>query len=229
MKNYKRWFQLSVLVLVVWFSSMGCVTKALWRNGTVSDTYNENIIAFYMSPKVDKIAFLSHQYHYIFDKNTASFINLLKNKNFLNLRQSNLRVDASVMLDQENQMRTFIHVEFPEKTLRPEQINYLVNNGFRVYGIPPRIVAKGGAVPQRSEEVIYMNNYTLEGRRYLANTQVNQQALKLTQPMPVTIRTFKKEGDVTLYKLVMTPLSVTADAGLILTGAVLFPFVWLAK
>jgi hypothetical protein len=215
--------------MVIGFSSMGCVTKSLWRNGTVSNTYNEQIIAFYMSPKVDKIAFLGNKYHYIFDKNTATFIDLLKHKEFLNLRQSNLEVGASVMLDKDNQMRTDIHVEFAKATLNPEQLSYLLNHGFRTYSIPPRIVAKGESVPVRSEEAIYMNNYTLEGKRYLANGQVNQQASKLTQPMPLTIRTFKKEGDVTLYKVVMTPLSVTADAGLILAGAVLFPFMWLAK
>ena len=211
-KNYKYWFQAFVLVSVLLFSSMGCVTKNLWRNGSIVEDYNEKIISFYANKASGKLIFIGEKYHYIFSKNSQEFIELLSKKEFLKLKQEDLSVLTSVYLDKDNRVMSYIHVSFDTSLLNKQQLEYLTAQNFRY---------RGGEK--------YQNTYTLIGKRYQSKETVNNRVLKLTHPMSLKIETFRKEKNISLYKVLMTPLAVTADAGLALAGAVVLPIIWLAK
>jgi len=230
MKNYKRWFQGFILVTVVWFSSFGCMTKDLWSGGSVHGSYNDEVISFYLSPKKSTVIFMSDKYHYIFNQNTDKFIEVLKNRDFLNLQQENLIIQPTVFFDRKNRTYVNIHISFNEKTITEEQRVFLINHGFtRGYDMSELQAQIGQKVPTTSNTILYMNNYNIEGTRYLANRDVNNRAYKLKQPIFLKFDTYKKEGVITAEKVLMTPLALAGDAGLILAGAIVLPIVWLFK
>ena len=66
----------------------------------------------------------------------------------------------------------------------------------------------------------YALNYHLSGKRYQATAEVNNHVIKLKNPINIEVVEFKvTDKKSTLYKVAMTPLGVTADAGLIVIGA----------
>jgi len=205
-KNYKYWFQAFALLSVLLFSFMGCVTKELWRNDSIVEHYNEKIISFYANKSSGKLIFIGEKYHYIFSKNSEEFIELLSKKEFLKLKQEDLAVETSVSLDKDNRVISHIDVSFDTSLLNRQQLEYLTAQNFRY---------RGGEK--------YQNTYTLIGKRYKSKEAVNNRVLKLSHPLSLKIETSRKEKDITLYKVLMTPLAMTADAGLGLAGVVYLP------
>ena len=231
MKSYKYLFQLFVVVTVTWFSSMGCVTKDLWSSGgSTHGSYNDEIISFYLSPQKNTVVFISDDYHYIFEENTESFISFLQERDSLNLQKENLTIQPTLHLSQNNQTYVNIHVAFNGDMITVAQKKILEQHGFTKGYTPPHI---GGDTRQSRNNfpniLHYMKNYTIKGRRYLANSEVNMVANRLKQPIFLKFHTYKDKGNVTAEKVLMTPLTVAADAGLILAGAIVVPLVWLFK
>ena len=226
MKNYKYWFRAFVFVTLLGFSSIGCVTKNLWRTGVISEHYSETIISFYANKQKEQLVFIGKKYHYLFNKNSYDFIDFLDKREFLNISQKDLRVTSSVSFDDNNRVMTYIYVNLKKEHLSSNQISYLTSHKFRETFRPPHI---GKEYRDKRELLGYSRNYTIVGRRYLANNEVNNKVLKLKYPMNLNIETFRKEKDVSLYKVLMTPLAVTADAGLVLAGAVILPIIWITK
>jgi hypothetical protein len=210
MKNYKRWFHVFVLITVVWFSSMGCVTKGLWRD-TDTKVYNETIIAFYSNPIKNEIIFIGKKYHYIFNEGTIGLQEVLKSKELLALNKSNLQIHTYTEKKDSSVVHTGLGIHFEEKGLNLEQKNWLINHGFNLYN---------NYVPMRTK------HFSLKGKRYQANNQVNIKALKLKESINIQVSVHYSN---TLYKVLMTPLTVTADAGLALAGAVIIPIMWIAE
>ncbi len=79
----KKTFLLITIITITIFSSIGCITKQVWRNNTKSHPYKETIMAFYANPKSSELAFIGEKYHYIFQEKTEAFTKLLNNKEFL--------------------------------------------------------------------------------------------------------------------------------------------------
>jgi len=210
MKNYKRWFQLFTLVTVLWFSSMGCVTKDLWRSGN-SKPYDETIISFYSHPQKNEIIFIGQKYHYIFTQGTAELNEILKAREFLGLNQKNLNITAQTNKNDGSRIQTFIRINFNTNQLNKEELTWLKSHNFlrQVANVP--IITKA---------------FSLEGKRYKANSQVNSHAIKLQ--LPIRIQIYEHSNN-TLYKILMTPLTVTADAGLALAGAIILPIMFIAN
>ena len=55
---------------------------------------------------------------------------------------------------------------------------------------------------------------------------MNAKVIKLNYPISLEIA---EPSNNTLYKILMTPLSITADAGLAIAGAVIIPIIWIAE
>ena len=233
MKSYKYLFQLFVVVIVTWFSSMGCMTKDLWSSrGTTHGSYNDEIISFYLSPQKNTVVFISDRYHYIFDKDTYEFIQFLQQRDSLNLQKENLSIQPTLYLSQNNRTYVRVHIDFDESKITEQQKNILLSHGFRRgYPIVPITVEqqRTQSIPKPPKNVHYMKNYTIEGRRYLANSEVNTVAHRLKQPIFLKFHTYNDKGNVTAEKVLMTPVTLAGDAGLILAGAIVLPIVWLFK
>jgi len=233
--NEKRYyFQAFAVIVVIWFSSLGCVTKQVWEDRVHGKPYPELILSFYANKEKKEILFIGEKYHYIFNKNTENFIDLLQAKDLLKLTQKNLSFYAMTGRDDPRVMQSDIHVQFKKSDLNSEQREWLEAHHFREQEIPllppPPPIPKDlneterrVSYPYTRQDInltdFYMTNYNIGGSRYLATPEVNSKILKLKEPIPVDIMEFEIEKKNILYKIAMTPLTVTADAVLIVVGA----------
>jgi len=216
MKSYKKWFWVSLLATVVWFSSFGCVTKAVWEDRHTSTPYNETILAFYTDAKTNNIAFVGEKFHYIFNRETKGFIELLKDKDLINLQKENLQIDASVGQPTSSDISTNINVRFDISKLNNIQKSWFLSHKYREIMIPPPPHGKAGVK-------VYMRIYSMNGKRYLVNPKVNAVAYRLKRAIGIRIMEHKLEKGNLAKKIALTPLSVTADAVgsvIVLAGAV---------
>jgi len=204
----KKLFLATLAVTIVLFSTLGCVTKDLWR-GTDVTPYPETIIAFYSSPTRDEIIFIGQKYHYIFNQGTTELQMVLKAREFLTLNQKNLNIYSYIEEKDASVIHTGIEIRFEKILLSSKQITWLITHGFS---------QQDAYVP------MFVKSFSLMGKRYRANQKVNSHAIKLKQPIQLQIN---ERSSNTLYKILMTPLTVTADAGLALAGAVVLPIVWI--
>ena len=195
-----------LLVGLAIFLSMGCVTKQVLKTKYDYSSYNEQIISFYLNPKGDEIVFIGKEYHYIFNRDTKAFIELLKNRDILKLEQKNLEINTRV--EENTLVRSDIVVRFMERDLTQKQKLWLQANFMQIRG-------RG--------EISYVKDYHIRGNRYLSNPNVNAKVEKLKHTLEVKIdEAHKKSGD-TLRKIAMTPLAVAGDAVLIAGVVVLSP------
>ena len=213
MKNYKHLFQGFVLITIVWFSSMGCVTKSLWRDTDVK-VYNETIIAFYSNPIQNEIIFIGKKYHYILNRGTTTFYEVLKAREFLGLNQKNLYINTFIDRRDMSIIRTRININFRKDLLDKEQLFWLESHNFRIHNY------------YNGEKAVLEKSFSLQGKRYQADSKVNAKVIKLNYPIALKI---SEPTSNTLYKILMTPLSITADAGLVIAGAVVLPIVWITN
>jgi hypothetical protein len=222
MKNIKVWFSGFVLVTIVWFSSMGCVTKQVWKDPVKSTEYNETIISFYTNFQKQEIVFIGEQYHYFFQEKSEKFIELLKAKELLNLSDKNLQIHASTGYRDPSKMDTDIMVHFKKSQLNSKQLQWLEAQGFNLIQADPHFGETTPHIYLPNEQVpmveFYTFHYNLRGLRYVAKKEVNTQVVKLKKPLMLPVTEFHVEKKSTLYKIAMTPLSITADAGLIVVG-----------
>ena len=192
------------------FLSFGCVTKAVWKDKHKASPYDETIISFYSNAEKEEVLFIGEKYHYIFNKHTKDFMALLKQKELLKLIDRELSVDANLYPRDNGKVSAHIEFEFKKSELNKAQkewlIKYAQNNG-REY-----------SRPMHDTEEIYRVFFNIKGTRYYAKSEVNSQVVKLQRPIPLRIVEYKIEKKSTLYKVAMTPLSVTADAALVVVG-----------
>ena len=216
MKNYKKWFWVLVLATMVWFSSFGCVTKAVWEDKHTATPYSETILAFYTNSKSKDIAFVGDKFHYIFNKNTKGFIELLKDKDLIKLQKENLQISASVGQPTSSDIYTNINVQFDISKLNNIQKSWFISHKYREVMIPPPPHGKAGVK-------VYMRIYSMNGKRYLVNPKVNAVAYRLKRAIGIRIMEHKTKKGNFAKKIALTPLSVTADAVgsvIVLAGAV---------
>jgi len=216
----KLFLSITAIALLI-FLSLGCVTKQIWTDKTKATPYQERIISFYSNEQSKEILFIGEQYHYIFNKETQALMALLKSKGLLNLSDKNINVYASIDRQDNRKAQAHIMIHMKKSELNAQQIQWLEKNNFSIiqadpyYGTEHRYQAN----EQVPNVTIYTKEYHIEGRRYIANQEVNKQVIKLKKPLTIEVIEFSKSDEKsTLYKIAMTPLSVTADAGLIVIG-----------
>ena len=194
-----------LLVGLAIFLSMGCVTKQVLRTQYDYSSYNEQIISFYLNPKGNEVVFIGKKYHYIFNRDTKAFIELLKNRDVLNLEQKNLEISTRV--DENTLISSDIVVRIRDRGLTKKQKSLL-----QVH-----------FTQSRGKETFYVRDYHISGNRYLSNPNVNAKVERLKHTLEVKIdEAHIKSGD-TLRKIAMTPLAVAGDAVLIAGVVVLSP------
>ena len=205
------------------FLSMGCITKQVWTDRVGAEPYQERIISFYNSEKDGKIVFIGEKYHYIFDKGTKDFLAFLEAKKRLKLKEESKGIRATLPQVDKQNIRVVLSFEFKKNTLTKEQEKWIVKDKNVAF------IGGGGVDGNKTDIYGYVLNYNLLGKRYKATTQINSKVVKLKNPINIEVVEFKvKDKKSTLYKVAMTPLAVTADAGLIIVGTgvaiVLSPF-----
>ena len=197
------------------FLSMGCVTKQVWTDRVSAVPYMERIISFYNNKEEGKIVFIGEKYHYIFDRGAKDFLAFLDAKKDLKLKEESRAIRAVVPKEDSQSIDVTLSFQFKKNNLTKEQEEWLLKN--------KNIASIGGEwiYENTTREIYgYVANYNLSGIRYRATPQVNNKVVKLKNPINLEVLEFKvKDKKSTLYKVAMTPLSVTADAGLVIVGA----------
>ena len=205
-KTVKKIFITVLLVSLAIFLSMGCVTKQVLRTKYDYRSYNEQIISFYLNPRGDEVIFIGNQYHYIFNRETKAFIELLKNRDILKLEHNNLEISTRV--DENTLVYSDIVVRFIDRSLTQKQKSWFQTHSYRQI---------------RGKKTVYIKDYHIAGNRYLSNPNVNAKVERLKHVLEIKIdEAHIKSGD-TLRKIVMTPLAVVGDAVLIGGVVVLSP------
>ena len=201
----KKIFMTVLFIGLAIFLSMGCITKDVLRTQYDYSSYKEQIISFYLNPKGDEVAFIGKKYHYIFNKGTKEFIELLKNREALELEQSNLKINTRV--EDNTLVHSDIAVRFIDRGLTQKQRLWFQTHKF--------MQIRG------RKETSYVKNYHIIGNRYLSNPNVNAKVERLKHTLEVEIvEMHVKSGD-TIRKIVMTPIAVAGDTILIAGGTVL--------
>ncbi len=221
MKNLKIYFQLFIVSTVIWFSSMGCVTKQVWTDKMKVRQYDERIISFYSNMEKNEVVFIGQKYHYILNQNTEDFMHLLKARKLLNLSAQNLQVRTTVSRADKREIGAYLKVYFKQEAVTPEQEEWLKKNHYRLMQHDGYFNENKIYNPNEAYVVsyYYIKDYNIHGTRYVANSEVNQKVVMLKKPMDIKVEEYYKSDEKsTLYKVAMTPLSVTADAGLIVVG-----------
>ena len=199
------------------FLSFGCMTKQVWSDRKIipnyGHSYKEKIVSFYINTNEEKLVFIGEKYHYIFDKNTQAFIHFLQSSKILNLSPENLKIHARVNSSNIENIGASIMVEFERSKLNKEQRLLLGLHFFERYPNTP-----------------YYKNYHINGKRYIANNEINKQVFQLEKAIELEISAPEEIDRSVLKKIAMTPLTLTADAlgGLILVGAgIVMSPIWL--
>lgn len=239
----KKLFISITMITIMLFLSLGCVTQQVWKKGgpTYSNIpYNETIISFYVNNNTSEIAFMGTKYHYILKDYNQRFTEIMEAKKLLNLSQKNLQITTSTVKDRPR-VSSRIKVKFDLNSLNEKQLLWLKAHGFSPLVLPPKVRYKepkeGMLVvdlePKLKElkVIAYTKEFSLDGKRYYANKDVNHRLDKLNKPLNLQIDESVKddapskvvEGLKVPLKIVATPFALVADA-LLALGFVFMPF-----
>ena len=224
MKNRKIWFTLFTLITIVWFSSIGCVSRApfettnqVWDDSqnSINTSYQEKILSLYNNKNGNQIVFLGQKYHYIFTQNTQEFSELLKQREFLNLLKKNFDITPELDPSDNRLITTTIHLYIPNSNLTQKQKRWLSSHNFiprnTTQPIDPYIDPYTSPSPRTIKSVVYTKSFRIKGTRYLAKQEVNQRATKLKEPITLTILGQKYEDKKRIHQIVMTPIALVGD------------------
>jgi hypothetical protein len=186
-------------LLTAVFLSSCTVTKGLWNR-----SYNETFKQFLVSNDGKLVVFLGKNYHYIFSDESGVMKELLfwgrRDLVFVDVEKTSLEVD------EKNDVTGYVTIEsFYTKLPRKEEI-FLESIGFRAQESKPLSL-----------------RIKLVGTRYLPRDDLGYYLPQLDRTYTVSVRYpvsfFKK-----MAKVVLTPITVAADATILLGKIVLQPF-----
>ena len=227
----KKIFVIITFIGILVFSSLGCVTKQMWdkkRAGHSNIPYTDTIISFYINKSSSKIEFIGEKYHYILRDYRQEFSQLMEAKDFLNLSQRNLEINTRTF-EKRPQLYTHIRIKFDKSLVNKKQISWLKNHNFRPLLLPPKAPKEGEPIdvnyhPTEDKILAYTREFNLEGKRYYANSKVNNKLPKLNKPLTLQIDESVKDKEPTALeeaakvplKILATPFTLAADAVMLL-------------
>lgn len=222
----KIFIAITALAIVI-FSSLGCmqrppleITQDIWENNKeqVNTSYDDLIVSFYTNKKGNELVFLGERYHYIFDKGSEEFSELLKSKDFLNLKQKNFEIEASLDTKDNRVVELKISSFIPNSNISNTQKDWLITHKFMPRDKPiyvgqepdPLYVSR----PIYRHITVYQKSFFMKGTRYIANSEVNKKAIKLKQARRLQIIASSYKDKNILKQIAMTPLALAGDAAL---------------
>lgn len=199
----KKTFWVALVIAVVSFMSMGCMTSQLWKDKITYTPYSETIDAFLLNPKSDETVFLGNQYHYIFDAN-PQFGYLLKHRENPAVT---FNVSEGARFQAENDtVSAHFSATIDSKMIDPELQKWINDNHFSL----------------NPKTKVYTIPISLKGKRYFSDRYVNQRAQQLSKEVYITVQEIKKEGSPVVVKILGTPITVAADGVMFVVGMAIF-------
>jgi len=188
-----------ILVAVLLLLASCGITKSLW-NGN----YNETFRQFLVSQDGKYVVFLGKNYHYIFTDNSSVIRELLlwSNRNclFINVEKTFLRLDL------KNNVTGHVVIESFFNRLPHDDYEFLRSLGFRSEG--------GKALSMK---------INLAGKRYLPRDDLGQYLPELDRTYIVPIH-YSSTFWSNVGKVALTPITVAADATILIGKIILHPF-----
>ncbi len=191
---------LKIFALIVFFLFTSCVTKALWSK----PYYNETFRQFLISNDGKLIVFLGKNYDYIFSDDSDVIKQILRSNRrdllFINVKKSNLN------LDRYNNIYGEVYIETFDLKLPRRDFAFLEALGFR-----------------STDDQTLSLKLKVVGKRYLPRDDLGQYLPELDRTYVVPIK-YKPGSLVNLAKVSLTPLSISADAVIVIGKSVMAPF-----
>ncbi|PHM17406.1 MAG: hypothetical protein CJD30_06465 [Sulfuricurvum sp. PD_MW2] len=199
----KKTFWVTLVIAMVSFMSMGCMTSQLWEDKVTYTPYSETIDAFLLNAKNDETIFLGKKYHYIFDAN-PQFGYLLKHRENASIT---FNVSQGARFQAENDtLNARFSVTIDSKTIDQELQEWINDNH----------------VSLNPKTKVYTIPISLKGKRYFSDRYVNEKAQQLSKEIYITVNEVKKEGSPVVVKILGTPIAVAADGVMFVVGMAIF-------
>lgn len=199
----KKTFWVTLVIAMVSFMSMGCMTSQLWEDKVTYTPYSETIDAFLLNAKNDETIFLGKKYHYIFDAN-PQFGYLLKHRENPAIT---FNVSQGARFQAENDtLNARFSVTIDSKTIDQELQEWINDNH----------------VSLNPKTKVYTIPISLKGKRYFSDRYVNEKAQQLSKEIYITVNEVKKEGSPVVVKILGTPIAVAADGVMFVVGMAIF-------
>ena len=223
----KKLFILILAIAVFVLSSIGCmqrppfeITEDIWDKDkeSVNTSYTDTVVSFYSSKTGHELVFLGEKYHYIFDQGAYEFAELLKSKDFLDLKQKNFEINAELDTDDNRVIKLNISSVIPSSELSNAQKDWLATHKF----IPKDKEIYVGQVPDPlyvssptyRNITVYQKSFLMIGKRYISNQELNAKAIKLKQARRLRVHGHKYQDKSMLKQIAMTPLALVGDTAL---------------
>lgn len=185
-----------IFVLISIFFLTSCTTKRLWEN----PSYEESVESYFITEDGEKLAILGEKYHYIVPITSELKKILLSKSQFINPLFHSFKVDKNNNITGKYQ------------TLNP--INQNKNN------IP--LLKKADLAKKDHHKKILKYSDTdssIVGKRYIAK-KINKSNYKFKKPYYITVEE-EPSKLVKTGKMLVSPITVTADGTMLLVGIVL--------
>lgn len=192
--------------LLLLLASCISLTKKLWIR-----TYDENFYNFLVGNDGRSVVFLGKQYHYILHDNSGVLRRLLAAKN---LRKSSLFINAKeteLKVDLQNRLSGYVIVESFFNALPRRDYVFLRSLGFKSNG-----------------EGVLTLKMNITGGRYLPRHDLGTRLPSLSREYKIPIR-YESDSLGNFAKVALTPITVAADATILLGNVILLPFRGLPK
>jgi len=171
-----------------------------------NNSYQEEILAFYMDEDANNLAILGKEYHYIFHLKDKRNIDVLKAKQLLNYTANDLHLTLYRM--NNNNISAHINLDFNKNNLNEEQISWLESHQFY------QLEHKNGEV-----ENLYTGNFSFSGKAYLSSIDINKKIKKINNSFFLDV----EDSEDKILEPSKTPL-IYQDNQLELNSYILYPF-----
>lgn len=193
---------INLTLVIIYFLTSSC-TKVMWE-GNAPHKY-DIIEQFLTTENGEKVVFIGKSYHYIFDDKDKFIRKILGWKNRHKLRLSG---NETLSISKTNKVEGIIDIEIRPvaEKLSDEDVKFLEEIGFKS--------------TVNNSLVVMRKKLVLKGEMYIPKPNVTYTSSNLAQKYQIILD--YKDGILTRSKkIALTPITVTTDAVLLLSGAVL--------
>ncbi len=201
----KRIVGMMSLAVMLLFNFTGCVTSEVWNDSDQPrSTYDERVVAFYISPQTNELIFLGDKYHYFFKGGTDKLGFLLKFKDAKGLV---FKVNDGSYSCSSGDIIASFSVSIDAEIAPPEIVEWVKTHDFKF----------------DPDNHLYSKRIRLQGKRYQAVQEINDKAVQLTRIRSIKVRECESSPGTVLENIVLTPVALAADGALIVGSVVLIP------
>jgi hypothetical protein len=161
------------------------------------NSYAETLMALYFNDKDEKVVFIGKNNHYLFNKGTKAFTEVLRASKLLKLQDHHL--DFYTELNQNPMdIKSQVTIRFYKDTLTQKQISWITSHKFL------ELIPKDHSEARGTYSLIV----NMEGRRYQTDKNINKKVEKIDPFLQLNILTHEIKN---LSQLSKTPMKIEGE------------------